>query len=63
MRRKSDIPLRKYTLNLFEGEPERLQQLYRKQGYGAIIRNLVHHHLRKVEERAALKTQDLEIEV
>lgn len=62
MRRKSDIPLKKHTLNLYEGEIERLQYLHGRVGAGRIVRDLVHNYIKRVEERAATKHQDLEID-
>lgn len=46
---KSDIPLHKHTLNLYEGDMEELQDLYPEVGGGLIVRKLVRAHLRKVK--------------
>jgi hypothetical protein len=45
MRRKSDVPLQKVTLNLFEGDFSRLQDLHPTLGAGAVIRLIVRRHL------------------
>jgi hypothetical protein len=45
MRRKSELPLQKVTLNLFEGDFSRLQDLHPDIGAGAVIRLIVRRHL------------------
>jgi hypothetical protein len=64
MKRREDIPISKHTLNLFEGDYQRLQDLYPKLGAGKIVRALVRAHLRKIEERTNQRnTTDLDIDL
>ena len=54
MRRREDHPIRKHTLNLYDGDYERLQALYSTRvGAAKIIRDIVRAHIRKIEEQAA----------
>lgn len=53
--------LKKHTLNLFEGDFDRLQTLYPEVGAGVIIRNVIHKFLRNLE--AGTETAPLELEV
>ena len=62
-RPRSDHPLKMYSLRLYEGDPERLQDFYPRKGYATIIRSLIRHHIRKIEERAERRTKDIDIEV
>lgn len=53
MRKREVRPIRKHTINLYEGDYEKLQGLYpTKIGAGKIIRDLIHAHIRKIEENA-----------
>lgn len=52
-RRKADLPLQKVTLNLYHGEMERLQSIYPRHGGSHVVRELVHAHLRRIDERVA----------
>lgn len=53
MIRKSDVPIRKHTLNLFEGDYERMQVLYPRLGAGRAIREIIRAHIRQIEEATA----------
>lgn len=53
MRRKEDHPLKKHTLNLYEGDFDRLIMLYDRLGAGKVVRTLVRAHLRKIDAQAA----------
>lgn len=44
------LPLQKVTLNLFEGDFGKLQELYPRIGAAKVVRDLVRAHLRKREE-------------
>lgn len=44
--------LQKVTLNLVEGDFDRLAALYPKLGAGKVIRHLVRTHLEKIEQEA-----------
>lgn len=44
-------PMRKHTLNLFDGDFDRLQRLYPDIGAAAIIRRLIRNHLEKTEPK------------
>lgn len=67
MRRREDRAISKHTLNLYAGDYERLQGLYPPRiGAAKVIRDLIHVHIRKIEEEAAQHTQhvlDLDIEL
>lgn len=47
--RKSVTRITKHTLNLFEGDYQRLQELYPKLGAGRAIREVVRSYLRRLE--------------
>lgn len=49
MRKKEDRPLTKHTMNLFEGDFDRLRQLHGRLGAGKVIRELIQGHIRRVE--------------
>jgi hypothetical protein len=61
LKRKSDRPLRKHTLNLFDGEFDRLQEIYGLTGASAVIRTLIHNHLKRCEEKIARKMEELDL--
>lgn len=60
MRRIEDFPLQKVTLNLFEGEFARLQSLYPNLGAGRVVRDLVHSHLRSIDEKTNQRLPGIE---
>lgn len=53
MKRKSDKPLTKHTLNLYEGQAEKLQTLHPRLGAAFVIRKLIDKHIADVEGQAA----------
>jgi hypothetical protein len=53
MRRKEDYPLEKVTLNLRDGDFDRLRELHGRLGAGKVIRGLVMGHIKRVEEKMA----------
>lgn len=53
MPKKLDQKLEKATLNLFEGDVAFLAERYKKVGWSPIVRQLVHNHVRKLQEREA----------
>lgn len=56
MRRREDRSITKHTMNLYAGDFSKLQELYTSRvGAGKIIRDIVHAHIRKIEEDAAQK--------
>ena len=56
MRRREDRAIVKHTLNLYAGDYAKLQSLYSSRvGAAKIIRNIIHAHIRKIEEDAAQK--------
>lgn len=62
MKRRADFPLTKHTLNLFEGDWEKLEKWHPEIGPSRIIRDLIRAHLRKLEKaQAPLPGVDLEI--
>ena len=50
--KKAEHDLQKVTLNLFEGDLERLQALYPDVGGGPIIRRLVRSFIEQIERGA-----------
>jgi len=67
MRRREDRPIQKHTLNLYAGDYEKLQALYPTRiGAAKIIRDIIHAHIRLIEEDAAQKLPniyDLDVEI
>jgi hypothetical protein len=67
MRRREDRSIVKHTLNLYAGDYAKLQALYSTRvGAAKIIRDIVHAHIRLIEENAQQKiplVADLDIEV
>ena len=54
MRRREDHALSKHTLNLFDGDYAKLQELYGSRvGAAKIIRTLIRAHLKRIQEDAA----------
>lgn len=45
-------PMRKHTLNLFDGDFDRLQRMYSDIGAAAVIRRLIRKHLEEKEPKA-----------
>lgn len=53
MRRREDRDITKHTLNLYSGDYAKLQGLYSTRvGAAKIIRDIIHAHIRKIEEEA-----------
>ena len=52
MAKRSNQPLHKHTLNLYDGDFQRLGDLYPAVGAAIIIREIVHTFLNKVENGA-----------
>lgn len=67
MRRREDREISKHTLNLYAGDYAKLQALYSSRvGAAKIIRDIIHAHIRKIEEDAAQRVPlipDLDIEL
>tara|TARA_R110000868_G_scaffold134284_4_gene346201 strand:+ start:634 stop:840 length:207 start_codon:yes stop_codon:yes gene_type:complete len=61
-RRKETLPIQKCTLNLYAGEFAKLQELYPRAGAAKVVRELVHAHLRNIEEQVAQQTTPIQIE-
>jgi hypothetical protein len=56
MRRREDRGLTKHTVNFYAGDYAKLQTFYPPRiGAGKIIRDVIHAHIRKIEEDAAQK--------
>jgi hypothetical protein len=53
MKRKEDKPLTKHTLNLYEGQVEKLQTLHPRLGSAFVIRKLIDKHIVEAETLAA----------
>lgn len=60
MKRKETAPLTKHTLNLYEGQLDKLQELHPRLGAAKVIRTLIDDHLRNVAEGAALIHEPIE---
>lgn len=67
MRRREDRAISKHTLNLYAGDYAKLQALYSSRvGAAKIIRDIIHAHIRKIEEDAAQRlplVDNLDIEL
>lgn len=53
MAKAEEEGLQKHTLNLFAGDYEKLRELYRDVGAGAIIRRIVRKFIEQVEASGA----------
>jgi hypothetical protein len=54
MKRREDRAISKHTLNLYAGDYAKLQALYTNRiGAAKIIRDIIHAHIRSIEENAA----------
>lgn len=51
MRKRESHPLEKVTLNLFKGDFNRLREFHSNLGAGKVVRELVHAHIRRMEEQ------------
>lgn len=58
MPRKNQRPKSKHTMNFYEGQFERLQELYPELGAAKVVRDLVDKHIRGIEEKLS-KGEDL----
>mgnify|MGYP003624174530 CR=1 FL=1 len=63
MPRKSNQPLQRVTLNLFEGDFTSMTDLYPDMTAGVAIRQLVRDHIKKVQERSNAIARDTPTEV
>ncbi len=52
MQRKAAHPLKKITTNVYEDDWEKLAQFHPKLGPSRVLRELLHSHIRRIEERA-----------
>ena len=56
MRRREDKAIRKHTLNLYDGDYEKLQEIYGTRiGAAKIIRDIVSSHIKMVQNNAEQK--------
>jgi hypothetical protein len=58
-KRQSDFPLKKVTLNLYEGDTAKLDLLHPRLGYGLVVRELVRAHIKKAE--AASESSEIQL--
>lgn len=67
MKRREIRAISKHTLNLYAGDYAKLQHLYPARiGAAKIIRDIIHAHIRRVEENAAQRADivsDLDLEL
>jgi len=61
VRRKENHPLNKHTLNLFDGDFEKLQLWYPRLGAAKVIRELVRAHVKQNEERFNQTVEPLQL--
>lgn len=59
---KASQPLHKVTLNLFEGDFQRLQVYYAQVGAGQAIRMILRSHLNRLDAQHAQITSKTELE-
>jgi hypothetical protein len=58
VKRREDRAIQKHTLNLYAGDFAKLQVLYASRlGAGKVIRDIIHAHIRKIEEEAAQRVK------
>jgi hypothetical protein len=60
---KAEEGLQKHTMNLFEGDYEKLQQYYPDTGAGAVVRRLVRAYLEQIEARGGSINAEVEIKI
>jgi hypothetical protein len=60
---KNNEPLQKHTLFLFEGDYQRIQELYPEVGGAVIIRQIIRNHLNKVVPQTDLSEVEVETEI
>ena len=58
MKRREDFPLMKVTLNLYDGDFQRLQALYPRIGASKVIRTLVHSHLKDINDKTTVRINE-----
>lgn len=57
MRRRETHEISKHTVNFFAGDYAKMQRMYgTRVGAAKVIRDIIHAHIRKVEEDAAQRT-------
>lgn len=59
MKRNADRPLLKVTLNVYKEDWEKLMLYHRQLGPSRVTRELVHAHVRRIEERVAQVSRPL----
>jgi len=65
MPKRNEQPLTKHTLNLYEGDYERVQDLYPDIGAAVIIRKVLRRFIEGIEAQAtsAAEIPDMEIKI
>lgn len=63
MKRKESKPLTKHTLNLYEGQAEKLQTLHPRLGAAYVIRKLIDKHIEEAEKLAAEAVPEPQVEI
>lgn len=62
MARSEKEPMQKHTLNLYEGDFERLQELYPEIGASMVIRKIIRKHIADVTPgRDHLQTKEIKL--
>lgn len=49
--KRSEFPIKKHTIRLYEGDTEKLDLFYPELGHNAVIRETVHRLVKRTEER------------
>jgi len=63
MKRKEEKPLTKHTLNLYQGQAEKLQELHPRLGAAYVIRKLVDRHIAEAEKLATAMVPEPSIDM
>lgn len=63
MSRPKKTPVTRHNICLFEGDLDKLKDLYPEHGASLIIRTLVRKHIKKVEDRVDERVPDVDVEV
>lgn len=58
--KREDSPIKKYTVNLFLGDLETLQELFPRAGASRVIRNLVRKFINDCRTRAEQKAEPVD---
>ncbi len=60
---KTSSKLKKHTVNLFEGDLERLEDLYPNVDKGVALRQILRAHIKQIDARVQRVPLDLEVDL